>query len=580
MKNILSSEIGKTVTIKDLQGIKVTLINMPIREEAKPNNPPLGPLSLAARLISHGVEVSIVDLNAYRIIDEDSKKRGLPNGRFLTFDETEKLLYQVFNYSGEQDIVGLSGLITTLKWQENIARIVRKLLPDTIITSGGGLATEFEEILFEWIPELDSIACSEGEDIIIKMAYDIKLIHDKGIKNAIHSGKLKPYFIDIYNERPRFFYKGEPIKNLDSLPLPEWDLIEEDINGFRILDMYLSNPVWGGDAKNSSATSFTMNKSISMISSRGCPFSCKFCFRGGQGERFYRIRSAESLGSEMLFYIEKYSVDFIGIMDDNFMVSSKRIVELASFLKPLGKDKGIRWGVHGRMDEAADLRPSGNKDISFIRNNIRRIEYMADAGCVYIGFGAESASPDVLKNMGKGGFILKNGNVKVNGHYFPRTMVEAIKCTKEVGIQTNCTWIMGYPGETLDDLKTSVAFIKWQEDLYTEGKEMDSLEYEIAKNSVNKNMFIATAYPGTEMFLDPYVRKKLNKHFGINFDKNTQDPIPDDNLHNYVLELGDATKLLHDKDGVVLNYSKIPDDIFIRAKEYIGKGEIYKILDI
>jgi radical SAM superfamily enzyme YgiQ (UPF0313 family) len=572
MKNILTSELSKSVTIDDLQGIKVTLINMPIREGAKPNNPPLGPLSLAARLISSGVIVNIVDLNAYRIIDEDSKKSGLSNGRFLTFGEAENLLYQVFNHYGEQDLVGLSGLITTLRWQENIAKIVRKLLPNTIITSGGGLATEFKTILFKWIPELDGIADSEGDDIVIKMAYDAKLIHDKGLKNAIHSGMLKPYFIDIYNERPRFFYQGEPIKNLDSLPLPAWDLIIEDINGFRILDMYLSNPVWGGDAKNSSATPFTMNKSISIISSRGCPFSCKFCFRGAQGERNYRVRSARTLSSEMLFYIEKYGVDFIGIPDDNFMVSSKRIVELASFLKPLVKDKAIRWGVHGRMDEASDLRPSGNKD--------KRIEYMADAGCVYIGFGAESASPNVLNNMGKGGFILKNGTVKVNGHYFPRTMVEAIKSTKEVGIHTNCTWIMGYPEETLDDLKTSVAFIKWQEDFYTEGKEINSLEYEIAKNSVNKNMFIATAYPGTEMFKDAYVREKLNKHFGINFDKNTQDPIADDNLHNYVLELNDATKLLYDKDGAILNYSKIPDDLFFQAKKYIEDGEIYNILDI
>ncbi len=540
------------------KGAKVILINMPIREKAKPNNPPLGLLSLAARLKSYEVIVNIIDLNAYRI-----------NGRFLTFDEATDLLCKSFNYYGEPDLIGLSGLITTLKWQENIARIVRKLLPNTIITSGGGLATEFKTILFKWIPELDGIASSEGEDIVIKMAYDAKLIRDKGIKNAMHTGMLKPYFLDIYNERPRFFYKGEPVNNLDSLPLPEWDLITEDINGFRVLDMYLSNPVWGGDAKNSSATPFTMNKSISMISSRGCPFSCKFCFRGAQGERNYRVRSAESIGSEMLFYIEKYGVDFIGIPDDNFMVSSKRIVELASFLKPLVKDKGIRWGVHGRMDEAAD-----------INNNIRRIEYMRDAGCVYIGFGAESASPDVLKNMGKGGFILKNGTVKVGEYNFPKTMVEAVKYTKEIGIHTNCTWIMGYPGETLDDLKTSVAFIKWQEDLYTEGKEINSREYEIAKSSVNKNMFMATAYPGTEMFKDSYVREKLNKHFGINFDKNTGDPIPDDNLHKYVLELSDATKMLYDKDGVVLNYSNIPDDIFIRAKEYIEKGEIYKILDI
>src|SRR3989344_6506837 len=100
---------------------------------------------------------------------------------------------------------------------------------------------------------------------------------------------------------------------------------------------------------------------------------------------------------------------------------------------------------------------------------------MAAAGCVYIGFGAESASARVLERMNKGGFILRPRGAKSdlltpwNGFNFPTTMVEGYTRCRRVGIHGNCTWIMGYPGEELADLKTSVAFMLWQKELVTTG---------------------------------------------------------------------------------------------------------------
>jgi len=564
-KLIHPNEIIKNILSKDLSGVKVTFINMPIREQAPPVVPPLGPALLSSRLRQYNAIPTIIDLNSYRITDKISKGRGLINGRYLTESEITDLLKNHFNVYGDQHVIAFSGILTTLKWQQKIAKIIRQLQPDAFLVSGNGLATEFEVILFDWIPELDAIATGEGDDIIIKIAYDAQIIKNKGLKSACNSGKLKPYYLGEINGKPRFLYKGDRPLDLNALPLPAWDLLHEDVNGFKIFDLYLRNAVWGKSANNSSAAPFTMEKSMTTVSSRGCPFSCKFCYRGMQSQKNYGIRSAEHLTKEVRWLIDKYKIDFIGFNDDNFMVSKKRIKELAPLLEPLN----IKWGTHGRMDEAADM---GYEQ--------KRIDLMARSGCVYIGFGAESAHAEVLKNMGKGGFILSHGTTNINGYTFPTTMIEAIKAVKNAGIHGNCTWIMGYPGETLEQLKTSVAFIKWQEEFYTQGLAPGTEEYEIAATSVNKNMFTATAYPGTEMFKHPVVREKLSKLFGIKYNQNTLTPVYNENMKKYVLSLDDATKVLFNNSGKPLNFSAMPDDIFLEAKTYIEGGEIFKILEM
>jgi hypothetical protein len=129
---------------------------------------------------------------------------------------------------------------------------------------------------------------------------------------------------------------------------------------------------------------------------------------------------------------------------------------------------------------------------------------------------------------------------------------------------------MGYPGETLEELKTTIAFILWQEEYYsTFGHD----------EAVNKSLFVATAYPGTEMFKDPIVKDKLNKLLGVSFDENG-DPIPDEALERYVLELNDATKIIYDEDGTPLNYGAMPSEQFLQVREYVESGEIERILDL
>ena len=170
------------------------------------------------------------------------------------------------------------------------------------------------------------------------------------------------------------------------------------------------------------------------VSSRGCPFGCKYCFRGSQGERKWGTRSAAHVYAEMLHHIERYDIRFKSFGDDNFAVAIQRIADMVPLIGPLK----IPWGTHTRLDEIAGIIP-GKSEFE----NPRRVELMAKAGCRYIGFGPESASPKVLEVLGKGGHTLTNGmmEVAVDGrlYSFPTSMVIGIKNALEFGIHANCT---------------------------------------------------------------------------------------------------------------------------------------------
>lgn len=519
-----------------LKELNALLINVPLRASAPPNCAPMGPALLAARLRQYGAKVTVIDLNAYRLPD---LRDGLKHISELAaanhiFDHVQKY--------GTPHLVGLSGKITTLRWQKFIAELISNYLPDALLVSGGGLATEFREGLFNWIPQLDAVCHSEGDDVIIEIGKDALDPHKKVLHHV---------------------YAGDRPRDLDKTPMPAWDLWNEDVYGEDLLTKYLENPIWGLEANNSSATPFKMKRSLNTISSRGCSYACNFCFKGAQGERNYGVRSANVIAEEIAHYHERYGVDFVALLDDNCMIDAGRMKDFVDTVGAVCKVTGVRWGTHGRLDEAADLRPGHGP----LPKEERRVELMSKAGCIYIGFGAESASEKVLHAMGKGGFMLANGTERIYGRDLPRTMLEGYRNTIEAGIHGNCTWISGYPTEKLKDLQDSITFILWQRELIQN------------KDAVSAKLFCAQAYPGTELFKHPKVKAILAEGFGISFDS-AGEPICDDALEAYVLELDDAKKVLTDKFGKPVYYGDMTMVQFEKCRTLIDEGRISEILNL
>lgn len=390
--------------------MKILLINCPIRINAKPNNIPYGLATIASSLRGYGFEVEIYDINALRPKQED-------------------IIAALRQKSW--DIAGISGLITTYDFQKWLISLLKGININGLVISGGGLATSVPELLFN-NTGVDIAVCSEGEQTMIELCQAINTGQDLSMVPGI-----------MFRQDGRIITTEtrENINDLDTIPFPAWDLLP--------MEIYLENPIWGDVANNSSGfkRDVIVKRSMNIISSRGCPFSCNYCYHLF-GHSNYRFRSAINVVKEIKALVREYSVDFIGFVDDNMMASESRLIEFCDLLE---KEKlPITWGCHGRITNA---RP----DI---------LEQMAGAGCVWIGYGIESGSQKILDLMNKKARVEEAKQAIIN--------------TRKAGIYANTTFIFGYPGETVETIQDTINFKR-----------------ELA---IECGSFFATPYPDTPLF--------------------------------------------------------------------------------
>jgi anaerobic magnesium-protoporphyrin IX monomethyl ester cyclase len=305
--------------------------------------------------------------------------------------------------------------------------------PGAVIVSGGGLATTNSELLFAET-EVDITVVGEGEQTMLDLA---RAIERGGDLSEIPGTWFRRNGSIVANETRK------NIVNLDKIPCPAWDLLP--------MDIYLRNSIWGDVANNSSGflKDVKVTRSMNIISSRGCPFSCRYCYHlFGQSD--YRLRSVNNVADEIEILVDCYGVDFIGFVDDNMMASKTWLYEFCNLLET--KKFPITWGCHGRVSTA----------------DPETLQRMAEVGCVWIGYGIESGSQRILDAMNKRSTI--------------KQAKQAITNTRKAGIYANTTFIFGYPGESLQSIRETVEF----------KKEM----------GLKCGSFFATPYPGTQLYQD------------------------------------------------------------------------------
>lgn len=165
-----------------------------------------------------------------------------------------------------------------------------------------------------------------------------------------------------------------------------------------------------------------------IITSRGCPFHCTFC--GGHiiSGRKIRQRSIENVISEIKLLYEKYGVREIHIEDDNFTFRKDYVLRFCEEIKKNFPD--LTWTC-----------PNG---VRIDTLDEEMVSAMKSSGCYALSIGIESGSDRILKLMKKSLSVEK--------------IKQKIEMLKKFDLDINAFFILGYPGETKEDIEKTIKF--------------------------------------------------------------------------------------------------------------------------
>jgi anaerobic magnesium-protoporphyrin IX monomethyl ester cyclase len=169
-------------------------------------------------------------------------------------------------------------------------------------------------------------------------------------------------------------------------------------------------------------------KTLSMLTSRGCPFDCNFCSIHPIYGYKWRARSSENVLEEIEYVIKRFGVEHIEFEDDNLTLKSERAMRIFEGIKK----HSITWST-----------PNG---VRIDTLNYDMIKNMKASGCTSLCLAAEHGDPEMLKLMNKN---LDLGKV-----------VKVVEWCVELKIPTNVFFIIGYPGETEERFNNLVSFAR------------------------------------------------------------------------------------------------------------------------
>jgi anaerobic magnesium-protoporphyrin IX monomethyl ester cyclase len=198
------------------------------------------------------------------------------------------------------------------------------------------------------------------------------------------------------------------LRDLDSLPLPAWDLV--NIGQYK--------KAW---LKSSGYFS------INMTTTRGCPFKCNWCAKPIYGNR-YHSRSPENVIGEMMQIRKHFEFDHIWFCDDIFGLKPGWVQRFSELMRENG------LSIPFRIQSRADLLVQENYVLALAR-----------AGCDNVWMGAESGSQKILDAMDKGTTV--------------KQIYEATRLLKTNGIKPSLFIQFGYPGETREDISATLDMI-------------------------------------------------------------------------------------------------------------------------
>jgi len=275
------------------------------------------------------------------------------------------------------DVYGFSTYSVNYHRTLRIRDIAKSINPDAITIAGG--------------PHVSGIPrdCAKDFDVIIRGEAELALLDVMG---RIQGG-----------ESVAGIFQADPVADLDQLPFPDYGMI--DIRSYHRIVEGLP--------------------SISIVSSRGCPYNCPFCNSRVFSRGKLRFRSPGNVVREIRQLMDRYGTRTFRFNDDLFTFSPDRIAEMTAALKPLN----ILYRVFARSS-------------SMTR---QAAEQLYESGCRHVAIGTEHMAAKMLE-------ILKQKTTQQDN-------IEALKNCKRAGLKVRIYLLLGFPGETEETIRESISVL-------------------------------------------------------------------------------------------------------------------------
>ena len=296
--------------------------------------------------------------------------------------------------SFDPDIVGITATTPQAPSAYRLADWFKTLWPKKLVVMGGVHASALPE---EALEHVDCVVIGEGEKALVEIVE--KKSEGKAVPRIVH---------------------GEFVKDLDEIPSPAYDLID--------VETYLTHgPPFPFGLKNP--------KTVSLVTSRGCPFRCPFCWNSFRSAPV-RYFSARRVVDEIEYFITKHYVNSVFFNDDEFLINKARLLEMKRLLQERGILDRFVWGCQARVKTL----------------DVSTLKLAKSMGCVVVSPGFESASPRLLK-------YLKNNTTTVADN------ARALANARQVGMTIGGSFIFGTPTETLAEMQETWRWFEEHNDL-------------------------------------------------------------------------------------------------------------------
>lgn len=391
--------------------------------------------------------------------------------------------------SGAYDVIGISCYTPTVIEVCKTAKLVKEILPNSKVILGGHHPTSFPSECLNECPECDYVVIGEGEETCFELVQRIKNNQDiSGIKGVAYRK----------DGRPVIEKRRTPL-DIERLPIPAYSLHDPT--------RYKLQP-----------TAYRKLPTITLLVSRGCPYPCSFCHAHEILGRKVRHKSIDKTMSELEYLRKNFNAKGFMFQDSTFTYDREWTL---SFCEAVKKEKwNISWLCFTRADKV-------DREL---------LKVMKEAGCWGISYGVESANQKSLD------LIRKCMTVEQNE--------QSIKESLKAGMYVTATYMLGLPGEDLNDVKRTIAFAK-------------RMGTHIA------HFFLPVPYPNTELYRQ--CKEDGGIREGIEWSKfnilNIHDPV-------YVNPRIDLKQLLELKEKATKSYYTNPKVIWRNLGTIRGKDDI------